>query len=188
MFNRSRTTSTSFSAMSSRTLTFYQMDLGVDDRLGRKAVNRGVLQTENVAHQVKGANLAAAVQEKLVASYRPFGHLIDILGRLVLAEDLYAFVVAEFAKIDPRPGHSKLRRGAVSTKASKHGYSPGLDELVKVFLNASPIPQSRMIYNKRRCAHYCLRSHCPLGQVRRVCHILYNGVLVFWFYRAAWRY
>ena len=111
--------------MSSRLLTFYQTDPGVDDRLGRKAVNRGVLQTENVTHQVKGANLAATVQQKLVASYRPCGHFIDILGRLVLAENLYAFVVAEFAKVDPRPGqHSKIRDGAVSTKARKHGFSP----------------------------------------------------------------
>jgi hypothetical protein len=79
---------------------------------------------------VKGADLSTTIQKKLVASHRPVGHSIDIVGRLALAEDLHAFIVAKFAKINPRPGHSKVRWGSVSTKASKQ-WSISLFERVR---------------------------------------------------------
>src|SRR4029077_1444321 len=113
-----------------QTLTFYQPDLGVDDRFGCKAVNGSVLQTEDIAHQMKGANLTATVEEKLVASHCPKRHLIDIIGRLILSEDLFVFFIAKITKIDPRWGHSSFRGNSVSTKASKHGVSPCLYELL----------------------------------------------------------
>jgi len=69
---------------------------GVDDRLRRKAMLAAVREAENVAGQVKGADLPAAVGQQLVAPYRAGFDLVDVFGRFLLAVDLGAFFVGKF--------------------------------------------------------------------------------------------
>ena len=52
-------------------------------------------EAEHVAGKVEGADLAAAVGEKLVAAHGAGDDLIDVLGRLVLAIDLLFLAVGE---------------------------------------------------------------------------------------------
>ena len=80
---------------------FHQPYCRIDDRFRGKSVGGTVLQPKNVAGQVEGADLAAAVGEELVAANRAVDDLVDIVGRLRLAKDLRAPVVFEFAQDYP---------------------------------------------------------------------------------------
>ena len=62
-------------------------DVRVGDRLGREGVLVAHLEAENVARQVEGADLAAAVVQDLVGADRAADDLVEVLGRLVLAVD-----------------------------------------------------------------------------------------------------
>ncbi|MGY4344393.1 hypothetical protein ACVWXM_000857 [Bradyrhizobium sp. GM7.3] len=68
---------------------------GVDDSFSSKAVGGAGFEAEHVAGKVEGADLAAAVGEKLVAAHGAGDDLIDILGRLVLAIDFLFLAVGE---------------------------------------------------------------------------------------------
>ena len=99
----------------------------IDDRLRGEPMNRTVFQAENVAGQVKSADLTAAVGKQLVASNRAVNDLVDVVGRLRLAVNFGAPVVSEFAEDDPRAGKlaklSKGRRPAagMGVDVDKHG-------------------------------------------------------------------
>ena len=64
-----------------------QANRGVHDRLRRKPVLASVFQSEDVAGQVKRADLATAVRKQLVASHGADLDLIDVLRRLLFAVD-----------------------------------------------------------------------------------------------------
>ena len=53
-------------------------------------------ETEDVAGEVKGADLAAPVAEQTIAANRAAHDLVDVLGRLALAEDAFVAAVSEF--------------------------------------------------------------------------------------------
>src|SRR3954452_15057474 len=78
----------------------HQADGGVHDRLRGEAMVGSDLEAEDVVGEVKGADLAAAVGEQLVAPYRAGYDLVDVIGRLLLAENLRALFVAEFIQIE----------------------------------------------------------------------------------------
>jgi len=79
---------------------------GLDDRFGGETVRGTVFQAEDVANQVKCANLSPAVREELVAPHRTLDHLIDIFRRFCLPEDFRAPIVSKFAQNDLRSGKS----------------------------------------------------------------------------------
>ena len=83
-----------------QTAPFHQSDGGIDDRLGGKAMLGAVLETKDIADQVKGADLAAAVGEEFVAANGTFNNLVDVVGRLGLAVNFGAPVIFEFAQDD----------------------------------------------------------------------------------------
>ncbi len=56
-----------------------------------------VLESENVAGEVECANLPATVGEQFVTAYRPLDHLVEVFGRLSLAENLGTAPIFEFA-------------------------------------------------------------------------------------------
>src|ERR1700749_2152700 len=66
---------------------------GVDDGFGREAMDLAIFEAKDIARQVKRADLAATVRQEFVSSYRAFNHLIDILCRLCLSENLGALAV-----------------------------------------------------------------------------------------------
>jgi hypothetical protein len=70
---------------------------GVVDRLCRELVLLADLEPENVARQIEGADLAAAVVEDLVGPHRALDDLVDVFGRLILAEDLLVRTEAHLA-------------------------------------------------------------------------------------------
>ena len=151
-----------------QTLTSYKPDLGVDDRLGGKPVDQCVFQTEHIARQVESANLPPPVREQLVASYRSNRHLIDILGGLIFSEDFGSLAIAVFADVDPGPECGKLRQGLLS---QRYGQAWAISLFLRcyelqrdaaILCNTSPSSQvAKNIYGKRRCVHYCPKSHCP---------------------------
>src|SRR5262245_63603729 len=113
--------------------TLEQADGGIDDRFGGKAVLRPDLEPENVADEMKRADLAPAVREQFVAPYRTALDLVNVVGGLLLTEDFGALPVAEFVQIDS-DGRSALRFGLAKnvgkfgkagTDAGEHGPSPG---------------------------------------------------------------
>ncbi|MHC2929281.1 hypothetical protein ACVJA9_004078 [Bradyrhizobium diazoefficiens] len=75
---------------------FHEAHAGVDDGFGGKTVAGAGFEAEHVAGKMEGADLAAAVGEKLVAAHGPGDDLVDIFGRLVLAIDLLVLAVGEF--------------------------------------------------------------------------------------------
>jgi hypothetical protein len=70
---------------------------GVDDGFGREAMQMPIFEAEDIARQVKRADLATTVREELVSPDRAFNHLIDIVGGLCLTENFGVFPVFEFA-------------------------------------------------------------------------------------------
>ena len=111
---------------------FHQAYRGVDNRLRREAVLGADLEAENVADKVKGADLAAAVREQLVAPHRAGHDLVDVVRRLLLAEDFGAFPVAEFIQIE-FDGRALFRAtltentgkfSGAGSDAGKHGPTP----------------------------------------------------------------
>ena len=58
----------------------HQGDLAVDDGLGRIAMGLAAFQAEDVAGQVEGADLAAAVAEDAHVAHRAGDHLVDEVG------------------------------------------------------------------------------------------------------------
>src|SRR6185436_6344709 len=57
-------------------------------RLGGKCVLVAGLEAEYVARQIERADLPPAIGEHLVSAHRPAEHLVEIIGRFVLAVDL----------------------------------------------------------------------------------------------------
>ena len=57
-----------------------------------------ILKPEDVADQMKGANLAATVRKKLVGTDGARSHLVDVIRRFLLTVNLHAFFVFEFAR------------------------------------------------------------------------------------------
>jgi hypothetical protein len=55
-----------------------------------------VLQSEDVAGEVKRADLATAVRKQLVASHRARLDLIDVVRRLLFAVDFGSLFVSKF--------------------------------------------------------------------------------------------
>ena len=68
----------------------------VDDGFGRETMDSPFSKSENIARQVKGADLGRRRQE-LVTPNRPFNYLIDIVGGLCLSENFRAFGILKFA-------------------------------------------------------------------------------------------
>jgi hypothetical protein len=71
-----------------KALSSDQANGGLYDRFCGKSMRLAVLQPKYIAGQVKRADLAAAIGEQLVTSYRPLCDLINVFGRLLLAVDL----------------------------------------------------------------------------------------------------
>ena len=69
----------------------------VDDCLRGKTMCGTVFEAKDIANQVEGADLAAAVGQELVAPNRTLHDLVDVVGRLGLAVDLSASIVLELA-------------------------------------------------------------------------------------------
>ena len=69
-----------------------QANRGVHDRLRRKPVLASVFQPEDVAGEVKRADLATAVRKQLVASHCAGLDLIDVLRRLLFSVDFGPFL------------------------------------------------------------------------------------------------
>ena len=84
--------------------SFHQPYCRIDDCFRGEAVDRTVLQPENVAGQVESADLAAAIGEELVAANRTVDDLVDVVGRLRLSVNLGTPVVFEFAQDYPCAG------------------------------------------------------------------------------------
>src|SRR6266446_2518688 len=83
----------------------YEAHGGIDDGFRRQAMVHSRFQSEDVARQMKCANLAASVGQKLVGTNRAADHLIDVFGRLILAVNLFLLPVGEFRRDKPRmPG------------------------------------------------------------------------------------
>ena len=78
--------------------SFHEPQCGVDDGFRRKPVCRPVFEAKDVTGEVKGADLATAVGEELIASDRTIDHLIDIFGAFGLPEYLDSFSVLELAQ------------------------------------------------------------------------------------------
>src|SRR5262245_77982 len=74
----------------------HQAQRGVEDGFGGKAMGRAGFEAEDVAGQMEGADLAAAVGEQLVGAHRAANHLVDIVGLLILAVDFLVLAVGEF--------------------------------------------------------------------------------------------
>src|SRR5262245_9436750 len=53
-------------------------------------------EAKYVARQMEGADLAAAVGQELVGANGAADHLVDILGLLILAVDLFVLAIGEF--------------------------------------------------------------------------------------------
>ena len=70
----------------------------VDDRFCGKSMDGTILQAEDVADQVEGADLPPPVGEKFVAPHCAFDHLIDIVCRLRFSEDFATLTI--FLKSD----------------------------------------------------------------------------------------
>src|SRR5208337_4814709 len=67
-----------------------------DDRFGSQAVAGSGFKTENVAGEMEGADLAAAVAEEAIAADRAARDLVDVFGGFALAEDAFVAAVSEF--------------------------------------------------------------------------------------------
>ena len=62
--------------------------LGVGDCLGRKRMFGREFEPEYVTGHIEAADLAAAIAENLVGPYRAADDLVEVLGRLILTENL----------------------------------------------------------------------------------------------------
>ena len=60
---------------------------GVGDRLGGQRMLVGEFKTENIAGQIKSADLTAAVAEDFVGANAAADDLVKVVGRFVIAED-----------------------------------------------------------------------------------------------------
>ena len=69
----------------------------VDDCLRGKTMCGTVFEAKDIANQVEGADLAAAVGQELVAPNRTLHDLVDVVRWLGLAVDFSASIVLEFA-------------------------------------------------------------------------------------------
>src|SRR5260370_2283459 len=76
---------------------FHQANRGVNDGFGCEAMEI-MFEAEDIASQVKRADLAATVREKLVAPNRAFNHLIDVVCWLCFSENLGAPSVFELGR------------------------------------------------------------------------------------------
>ena len=73
----------------------HEAQRGVEDGFGGEAMVRAGYEAEDVAGQMEGADLAAAVGEQLVGTHRAADHLVDIFGLLVLAVDFLVLAIGE---------------------------------------------------------------------------------------------
>src|SRR5262249_62386536 len=62
--------------------------LRVGDRLGRERMLRAGLYTEDVARQIEGSDVAAAVAHGLEGAHRSADHFVEISSRTAFAVDL----------------------------------------------------------------------------------------------------
>jgi hypothetical protein len=62
----------------------------IDDRLGRKPMNFSVLDTEDIARQMKRADLPPTAVKALVSPYCALPYLVHIIRRLCFAKNLRA--------------------------------------------------------------------------------------------------
>src|SRR3982750_2701825 len=77
-------------------LAFNKANGGVDDSFGCETMELTILEAEDIARQVKRADLAATVRQEFVSPNRAFNYLIDILCGFCLSEN---FVVLDVLKI-----------------------------------------------------------------------------------------
>src|SRR5205807_29132 len=70
---------------------------GITDRLGRELVLLADFKPENVAREIKGANLPTAVVEDLVSPHSAAGDLVDIFGGFVFAENFLIWAKCHLA-------------------------------------------------------------------------------------------
>jgi len=57
-------------------LTLHKANGGINDGFGREAMVLAIFEPEDIASQVKRADLAATVGQKFVTSHRAFNHLV----------------------------------------------------------------------------------------------------------------
>src|SRR5258705_13661716 len=80
-----------------QTFAFHETNRGVNDGFGCEAMEI-MFEAEDIASQVKRADLAATVRQKLVAPNRAFNHLIDVVCRLCFSKNLGAPTVFELGR------------------------------------------------------------------------------------------
>src|ERR1700732_4375206 len=103
---------------------------GIDNRFSGEAMDRAILQAEDVANQMKCSDLAAAVGEQLVTPHCAFHHLIHIFSGLGLSENLSAPGVFEPAQDELRVRQAALLAeefwpiARSSVDVDKHGSLP----------------------------------------------------------------
>ena len=76
---------------------FNKVNGGVDDGFGGETMDVPVFEAEDIARQVKRADLASTVRQEFVTTNRAFDHLIDIVCGLCLFENYGILEVLEFA-------------------------------------------------------------------------------------------
>ncbi len=79
------------------TAAFHQAHGGIDDGFRRQPVVGSGFESEDVAWQVKCADLTPSVRKQFVSPNGALNDLIDIICRLVLAVDFLIFSVGELA-------------------------------------------------------------------------------------------
>ena len=57
-------------------LTLHKPNVGINDGFGREAMVFTVFEPKHITSQVKRADLAATVRQKLVGPHRTFNHLV----------------------------------------------------------------------------------------------------------------
>src|ERR1700674_487779 len=77
---------------------FHQAHGGIDDGLRRKAVVVARFESEDVARQMKRADLAPPIGKQLVSPNRAADDLIDVFGWLVLAVNLLVLPVRKLRR------------------------------------------------------------------------------------------
>ena len=78
-------------------LAFDKTNGGVDDSFGCETMELTILEAEDIARQVKRADLAATVRQEFVSPNRAFNYLIDILCGFCLSENLVVLDVLKIA-------------------------------------------------------------------------------------------
>ena len=79
-----------------QTFAFHETNRGVNDGFGCEAMET-LFEAEDIASQVKRADLATTVRQKLVTPNRAFNHLIEVVYGLCLSENLGARRVSQLA-------------------------------------------------------------------------------------------